>query len=209
MSAPGPELADLHSHLVPGVDDGAQDLDTALKAVSQFLDAGVRRILTTPHLEGSLALRPATLQHRLREIHDGWEILKESVDEMFPSLDLRLGLEIMMEDPLLDLSDSRLTLDGGRFVLIEWPRMQVPPGTGAVVQRLIDQGVVPIIAHPERYLGLDGALKIPEDWRARGARLQVNHGSLLGQYGAAVQGVATRLLRRGMVDLGGVSVSTT
>lgn len=173
----------------------------AVEAVRAFLRAGVTTLVATPHLRGSLTRSPDLLASRLSAFDGGWGRLTAAVEAAGLSADLRRGSEVMMDDPHPDFSDPRIRLDGGRFVLMEWPGLQVPPGTAPVVQRVVEQGWIPVVAHPERYWGLDRELKVVKKWRAAGARLQVNHGSLLGHYGATAQGVAFRLLRRGWVDL--------
>jgi len=76
----------------------------------------------------------------------------------------------------------------------------VPPGTVRVLQRLVDEGYRPIVAHPERYHGMGPSIHLAGQWRQVGAFLQVNYGSLAGRYGAEAQTTAYRLLRRGWVD---------
>jgi protein-tyrosine phosphatase len=88
-------------------------------------------------------------------------------------------------------------LAGTSFVLIEWPRLRVPPGTTKVLERILSAGYRPIIAHPERYIGIDRKLAVIARWREAGAYLQVNHGSLSGRYGAAAKEIAAQLLRGG------------
>lgn len=193
-------IRDLHSHVIPGVDDGAGSLAAGLEALRAFRAAGVTALIATPHLRGSLTLDPPALEARLREVDQAWTDLTSAAGEAGLDLDLRRGFELMMDDPHLDLSDPRVRMDGGRFVLLEWPRLQVPPETGPVIRRITEQGWVPIIAHPERYWGLDRSLSVVQQWREAGASLQVNHGSLLGHYGEEARTVALRLLRRGWVD---------
>jgi protein-tyrosine phosphatase len=195
-----PMITDFHSHLVPNVDDGAETVEMGLEAVTQFIQQGVSRILTTPHLNGSTTLDPEGFEDRMAELDEGWRQIREAVGTVYPGVDFRRGNEIMVDVPVPDLSDERIRLDGGRFVLIEWPRLQVPPATAGVIKRMVEGGYVPIIAHPERYQGIDPKLHVVEEWRTAGAFLQVNHGSLLGRYGGHARETALRLLRRGWVD---------
>jgi protein-tyrosine phosphatase len=193
-------LADVHSHLVPGVDDGARDLDDTLYAVEAMTGEGVRKILTTPHLDGSLTRDPAALEERLDEVTEAWEAAAIAVGERFPEVDFRRGHEVMLDIPDVDFSDPRIRLAGTSFILIEWPRLHIPPGTVHVLENIVADGYRPIIAHPERYIGMDRDLAEAMRWRQAGAYLQVNYGSLLGRYGAEARSTAFRLLRRGWVD---------
>ncbi len=191
-------LADLHSHLVPGVDDGAASLEDALEGVERMTREGIRRIVTTPHLDGSLTRYPEGFRARMEEVDAAWETVSRAVAKHFPEVDFRRGHEVMLDIPDPDLSDPRLRLGGSSFVLVEWPRLQLPPGTIEVLSRMRFAGVKPIVAHPERYIGLE--LEVVAEWRRIGAYCQVNYGSLVGRYGSEARTFAHRLLRRGWVD---------
>lgn len=193
-------FVDIHSHLVPGVDDGARDVPAVLDAVERFTRLSVRRILTTPHIDGSLTLDPARLEERLASVTAAWEIAAEAIGEHFPEVDFRRGHEVLLDVPEVDFSDPRIRLAGTSFVLVEWPRLQLPPGTTRVLAGIRRRGYRPIVAHPERYAGMAQALDVVAQWRDAGAYLQVNYGSLVGRYGQNAQSVADRLLRRGWVD---------
>ncbi len=193
-------LADFHSHLIPGVDDGARDLEDSRESLGLFTRSGVRRIITTPHLQGSLTLDPLGFQAHMEVVDEAWETLQRAASDEFPEVDLRRGHEVMLDVPDPDFSDDRVRLAGTSFILIEWPRLQVPPGTEQVISRLRDQGLRPIIAHPERYHGMDSQMEIAGKWRQAGAYLQVNHGSLVSGFGHRIRERAVEFLERGWVD---------
>lgn len=200
MSAEHTALADVHNHLVPGVDDGARTVDDVLDSVDRLLELGVRRIITTPHIDGSLSHAPAALEERLGEVTAAFERAAEAVGQRFADVEFRRGHEVMLDVPDVVFDDPRLRMAGTSFVLVEWPRLHLPPGTFPVLERICGMGWKPIVAHPERYNGHDEHLQLAESWRAAGAYLQVNYGSLVGRYGSDAQTLAFRLLRRGMVD---------
>lgn len=191
-------FADIHNHLVPDVDDGARTVEETLESVQRLTREGVRKIITTPHLDGSLHLEPASLEERLSEVTEAFEMAAAAVRQHFPEVDFRRGHEVMLDVPDVDVSDPRMRLGGTRFVLLEWPRLHLPPGTARVLRRLHEEGYLPIVAHPERYIGFD--MQLADRWKEAGALLQVNYGSLEGRYGADARGAAFRLLRRGLVD---------
>lgn len=193
-------FSDIHSHLVPGVDDGARDLEDTLTSVRRMTELGIRKILTTPHLDGSVTRNDEAIEARLGEVDEAFDRAASAVREEFPDVDFRRGHEVMLDIPDVDFSDPRVRLAGTSFVLIEWPRLHVPPGTTRVLERIMSDGYRPIIAHPERYIGIDRKLDVIARWRDVGAYLQVNNGSLSGRYGAAAKGIAARLLRRGWAD---------
>lgn len=194
-------ITDLHSHLVPDVDDGAQSVEDTLASVERMTWVGVRRIITTPHINASLTLNPAELNLRLEQVTVAWDGARGAVVEAFPEVEFLRGHEVMLDHPDPDLSDERLHLAGSPFVLVEWPRMQIPPQTGRAVARLASTGVVPVIAHPERYVGMMQQLHLAGEWRRQGAVLQVNHASLSGRYGKDAETAAFRILKRGWADV--------
>jgi protein-tyrosine phosphatase len=193
-------LVDIHSHLVPGVDDGARDVSAVLESVEQMTRQGIRRIVTTPHIEANLTLDRARLDARLSQVSDAWERASQALRETFPEVGFHRGHEICLDVPDADFSDPRIRMAGTSFVLVEWPRLQLPPGTVGVLTRIREKGFRPIVAHPERYAGMNAAIGVAGQWRDAGAALQVNYGSLVGRYGPGPQSNAIRLLRRGWVD---------
>ncbi len=190
-------LADLHNHLVPGVDDGARTLEDVVDSVGRMSRVGIRRIITTPHLTGSLTLEPSELEDRLDEVTEAWEEAAAAVGRHFPDVEFRRGHEIMLDVPDVRFEEPRVRLGGTSFVLVEWPRLHLPPGTTQVLRRIRADGYRPVVAHPERYIGLDAELRIVAEWREAGAYLQVSYGSLEGHYGPDARTTAYRLLRRG------------
>ena len=191
---------DIHNHLVPGVDDGARNVPAVLDSVERMTRAGVRRIVTTPHIQGSLTLDEERYEARLSEVTEAFERAHAAIKGQFPEVEFKRGHEVLIDVPEVDLSDARIRLAGTSFVLIEWPRLQIPPGTPRVIKGIREQGYRPIIAHPERYAGMLRAFGLAGRWREVGAYLQVNYGSLVGRYGSEAQLLAFRLLRQGWVD---------
>jgi protein-tyrosine phosphatase len=192
---------DFHNHLVPGVDDGSDTLVEALEGVERMVAAGFTRIITTPHLDASLLRHdPTEAQAYLERVTERFRSLAERVEESFPTLDLRRGHEIRLDVPECDFQDPRLRLGETSFVLVEWPRFHIPPETVAVLTQLRSQGVRPVVAHPERYAGVERELELVAEWKRAGAYLQVNFGSLVGRYGPDVRRAAFALLREGYAD---------
>jgi protein-tyrosine phosphatase len=182
------------------VDDGARTIEDTREGIERMTRSGIRKIVTTPHIDASLVRDERAYTQHMDWVDRAWEEAKQEATDRFPEVDFRRGHEVMLDIPDPDLSDPRLRLGGSSFVLLEWPRLQLPPGTPEVLARLRMAGIVPIVAHPERYYGFDRELELAGEWRRVGALLQVNYGSLVGRYGADARALAFRLLRKGWAD---------
>lgn len=190
------ELADVHTHLIPGVDDGAPDIESAVRTIVALYGDGVSTIVATPHLSAS-----DPRGSRRARADDTWPELAKAARKYAPGVSLRRGYEIQLDVPDLDLSDPELRLAGSRFALVEFFAFTIPSQSANALAALVSDGYVPIIAHPERYWGYDRDLSVVRGWREAGALLQINSGSLLGEYGESIKSIAQRLLVDGHVDL--------
>ncbi len=191
-----PGLADLHTHVIPYVDDGAPDLESSLRTLQELFESGVTTVVGTPHLNAS-----NPVGKRRTRADQAWPELVERASERLPHLRLHRGYEIQLDTPNLDLGDPELRLAGSRFVLVEFMAFTVPTRSAEVLSRIAQDGYVPILAHPERYWGYDRSFAVVPEWRAAGVLLQVNAGSLLGEYGDSIKMIAHRFLREGWVDV--------
>lgn len=183
-------MIDLHTHLLPAVDDGAATEEVSLDVLARFRAEGVRLVACTPHLRASRLDRALDDALAAR-----FESLRTAAASSGPVL-VR-GWEIMLDEPGADLARPHLSLGGSSAVLVEFPRGAVPVQADRELFRISMSGVVPVLAHPERYHGCTVATA--RAWRAAGAVLQVDAVMLLGT-GAASR-VATALLAEGLVDL--------
>lgn len=198
-------ITDFHSHLIPGVDDGAREPADSAAALGRFRAEGATQIITTPHFMGSLTLDQAQLDARLAEIDAGWELLRAVIAadgvRMGGELRVERGVEVMLDVPDPDLSDARLRLAGGPFALVEYPMLRLPPVNAEfALMELRGRGWIPIVAHPERYRNLDPTLLELARFRRAGAFLQMNAGSLFGDYGKTAAGHARHMLMAGEAD---------
>jgi protein-tyrosine phosphatase len=187
-------VIDFHNHVIPGVDDGAADIDEALAALETMRGQGATVVIATPHINGGTTQDPAALERALAELDRGWEVLRAAAPAE-PRLER--GVELMLDVLAPDLSDPRLRLAGTRFALVEFPFMTVPPNATQALFELQMKGWVPVLAHPERYANASSSLADAAEWRRSGALLQVNAGSLLGRYGERAQKLAWGLVENG------------
>ncbi|HEY2377488.1 MAG TPA: CpsB/CapC family capsule biosynthesis tyrosine phosphatase [Gemmatimonadaceae bacterium] len=182
-------MIDVHTHLLPGVDDGSPSADVSIPILARFAADGVQIVVCTPHLDASRAAAAPYERHL--------EILASLRAAAVESPELKLGWEIMLDQPGADLRDRRLSLGGSSAVLVEFPRMMIPPNASEELFRLRMSGIVPVLAHPERYWGC--TVERVEEWRRVGAVIQTD---VAGVFASGPQGtVAASLLEEGLVDL--------
>jgi protein-tyrosine phosphatase len=193
-----------HNHLIPGVDDGARDAEFSAGALAAYRREGVNQIITTPHFMGSLTHNESGLAARLAEFDAGWEVLRGVADadaaQFGSPMRVERGAEVMLDVPDPKFDDPRIRLAGTSYVLVEYPGLQLPPVNAAMALSIIHRaGWIPVVAHPERYRNLDSLAPLGE-FLAAGALLQVNAGSLFGDYGTKAQARAQEILASGLAS---------
>jgi protein-tyrosine phosphatase len=182
-------MIDIHTHLLPGVDDGSRSIEASVGVLERFARDGVEILVCTPHLDASEA--HAAPHERNAE-------LLAALTAAAPARpQLRLGFEILLDEPGVDLSDPRLGLAGSTARLVEFARMGLPPAAAKEFMRLRMDGLVPVVAHPERYYGCSADLV--ETWRSAGAVIQMDVTAILGP--KRMHRFGEELLARGLVDL--------
>lgn len=181
-------MIDIHTHLLPGVDDGSPSIEASVAVLSRFSGEGVEVLVCTPHLKASHAAQAP--YERYLEILDALRAQSPAQPR------LELGWEIMLDRPGCDLRFREIGLAGSRAVLVEFPRMSVPTGATAELERIVATGRTPVVAHPERYRGC--TLAMVREWREVGAAIQTDSTMLLGQ--GPLAELAKSLLEQGLID---------
>jgi len=182
-------MIDIHSHLLPGVDDGSPSVEASVPVLAEFVQAGVELLVCTPHLDASRAKSAPYERHR--------EILATLRAAAPAGITLELGWEIMLDVPGADLRAPELALADSNAVLVEFPRAAVPPNAAEELFRLRMSGIVPVLAHPERYRGC--SVEQVNVWKQSGAVIQMDVQALGGT--GRTHLVAIALLQAGVVDL--------
>lgn len=187
---------DIHSHILPGVDDGARDLDESLLILKEAVDSGVKEITLTPHFPYNGV--------ELNKITHQFDSFREIVSQRGVDITLNCGTELMLcpELPELIKDDKRLTINGkGKYALIEMPFFELPMYAPSVFFSLLAHGVTPIWAHPERCQEVINDFSVTRILVENGVLLQINAGSLIGMYGKAVKNAASQLTQEGLVSI--------
>ncbi|MFN5580920.1 tyrosine-protein phosphatase [Gemmatimonas sp.] len=182
-------MIDIHSHLLPGVDDGSPSFAVSVPVLQRFCDDGVTTVVCTPHLNASKAAEAPIERYR--------EIFAELQRRAPAGIGLQLGWEIMLDTPHVDLTSRELSLGGSSAVLVEFSRGGLPRGATAELRRLRQSGRVPILAHPERYFGC--TIDAVREWRTVGVVIQTDASVLMGR--GAPAGLARAMLAEGLIDI--------
>jgi tyrosine-protein phosphatase YwqE len=194
---------DMHSHLLPGIDDGSPDTETSLMLIRGLQDLGYRRFITTPHVMEDL------YRNNKSTIQEAYKRLKESID-LQPGfdVDIRYAAEYLLDgnvDNMLAKNTQMLTLKD-KMVLVEVSFVSPPLHFKEVLFELQMKGYQPVFAHPERYGFYHAKPSEYEEIRDMGCLFQCNLLSFSGYYGAPVRQAAEYLVKKGLVDLLGTDI---
>lgn len=192
-------MIDMHSHIVAQVDDGPSSIEEAMQMVKQAVAEGITGIIATPH-----AYHPS--YHASKSaVEKGVTVLKQRIEEAGLSIAIYTGQEIRLQDKTVENLERKeaLSLAASNYVLVELPSSQVPTFTIPLIQKLMGQGFIPIIAHPERNKAIAEKPARLERLVTNGALAQVTAGSVAGHFGKATQRTAMTLIRSNLVHFYG------
>ncbi|MFM8485278.1 MAG: tyrosine-protein phosphatase [Bacteroidota bacterium] len=189
---------DMHSHILPGIDDGAPDVETSLQLIRNLLDMGYRQFIATPHIY------PEIHPNNRETIAHALATLRTALREAGMNVQVDAAAEYMIDDAFDSTlqQGNLLTLPGNR-VLVEMSTMSVPPNLDQSLFQLQLDGYQPVIAHPERYLFVGKSRARFHDWHDRGYELQINLLSVTGYYSPVVKENALYLLKNNLVHFAG------
>jgi protein-tyrosine phosphatase len=190
-------LIDIHTHILPGVDDGSSSLAESIKMLAQAEEIGIKTIFATPHLYFYSRFEQ-TYSTAVQKIAE----LKNATAENGLSLNLNLGFEVYLHPELTSFPHlPKLTLgQKGAFLLVELALGQIPAFVEKACFDLIINGFTPILAHPERNLISSSQLAILERLVLQGVRLQIEAASLIGQNGPELKKASLLLLQKNLVS---------
>ncbi|WP_378950825.1 tyrosine-protein phosphatase [Pelosinus sp. sgz500959] len=190
-------MFDLHSHIIPGIDDGSKNMETSLTMLQIAIQNGTTDIVATPHvIEGEwlptwdrILKECAGLQKKAQKA--GIEI------NIFPGGEVALYLDILkiLKGP------GPYCINGGRYMLVELPSSEIPSFTDDFFFTLQTRGITPILAHPERYPELAKKPEILAEWIRTGVLTQMNGTSITGLMGTRVMETAEFFLRNNMIHV--------
>lgn len=193
---------DMHSHLLPGIDDGSPDAATSVLYIRKMMELGFRKFICTPHIYPDL-------YHNTRDsILAAHNVLTKQLKEASIDVEIHAAAEYFIDDLFADRlqKDEPLLTLHKNFVLVEISFMQPPPDLNNILFDLIVKGYQPVLAHPERYSFYHNKKDIYHRFKDQGCLLQINLLSLTGYYGKGVQDAAHFMVQEKIVDLLGTDL---
>jgi protein-tyrosine phosphatase len=189
---------DLHSHLIPGIDDGSKSMEESIALISRMKELGYKKLITTPH----------TMSHRYPNssniILDGLFAVREELSKRKIDIRLEVASEYYLDEHFISLLNKKDILTfNGNYLLFEMSYVMSPANLNGMVFRMFDAGYQPVLAHPERYVFMHQDFSRYESLKDMGVLFQMNINSLGGYYSKEVKKVAEKLSDSGMINFVG------
>jgi protein-tyrosine phosphatase len=194
--------ADMHSHVLPGIDDGSPDITTSLELIRGFQALGYKKIITTPHVLWEIYPNTTDIiKSKQSEVEK--EITKAGID-----IEFHAAAEYFIDDHFTDQLKKKIPLltISGNMVLVEFSMVNMPMDLQGVLFEMQMQNYQPVLAHPERYTYLFRRKDFFDQLKDAGCYFQLNLLSLSGHYGEDVQKLAEYFLKRNYYDLAGTDL---
>ncbi|PHS73119.1 MAG: capsular biosynthesis protein [Cycloclasticus sp.] len=193
-------MIDLHSHLLPGIDDGSPDIQTSIELASLAVEDGITHMVCTPHIHAG------RYENTLATIQSAKIIFEEALKQQGVDLNIATAAEVRFDIELMtSVKNGDIPLlgewHGKKVILLEFPHGEIPFAAERLTSWLLEQNIIPMIAHPERNKGL---LKTPSKLNVfiqQGCLLQVTAGAVAGGFGVPARELATKLLAQGHVTV--------
>ena len=189
---------DVHSHLIPGIDDGAKTMHDSILLISKLKELGFKKLITTPHIMRDKYPNSSQI------IENGLQKLQEKLLEKGITIEIEAASEYFLDEYFLHLVKERDILTfGDNYVLFELSYTSKPIFLESAIFELISAGYKPVLAHPERYIFLHKNFEEYKWLKRKGLLFQINLNSFSGYYSKDVQKIANKLAEEGLIDFVG------
>ena len=189
-------MKDIHTHILPGLDDGASNLEESLEILKCASSNGVTDVVLTPHY-----IKNSTYNANNKRKKNILEALKKEIKKNNININLYLGNEVYIDENLISLYKEISTINNSRYILIELSLTTKYHLVEKVICELINNNLIPIIAHPERYISYYSDYDFFEILVKKGCLLQGNIGSLYGLHGRKAKKMLKGLLKRNLIHV--------
>lgn len=196
-------MVDVHSHILYDLDDGSSSVDESIELIRKMADTGFTDIILTPHyIEGS------SYVSENKEKREKIAVLKERLAEEKIDVNLYLGNEIFINNNIINLikEDKIYTLNKSKYILVEFPFHNPILNLEDIIYELKYVGLIPIIAHPERYTYFQDDYREVDRLREEGVLFQGNYSSILEGYGKESKKLIKYMLKKGYIDFLGTDI---
>jgi tyrosine-protein phosphatase YwqE len=189
---------DVHSHLIPGIDDGSRTMDETMEILRKFKDLGYKKVITTPHIMSDY------FNNNKEIIYGGLEKVREEIKKEGLNIEIEAAAEYYTDTMFQELIEKKDILTfGNNYVLFELSFQYEPANVKEVIFELTSAGYQPILAHVERYPYYVNKWNKIEEYTDRGVKLQLNLNSLTGGYGKDIKKMAEALIEKDLIDMVG------
>ncbi len=190
-----PFATDIHSHILPGIDDGSPDVETSILLIKGLMELGIRRSVATPHIISDM------YRNNADTINAALTLLKDELVKQKMKFEVTAAAEYMMDAYFFELlqQKSKLLTIKDNIVLTEFSYASMPDNPEQMAFTIITEGYSPILAHPERYPYYNSNFKMYHHLKDLGFALQVNLLSLTGYYGRDAAKAAAYMLKNDLV----------
>ena len=186
---------DIHSHLIPSIDDGAKNIDESISLIKALKEIGYKKLITTPHIMSDAYKNSAS------NIYAGLDVVKERLIQENISIELDVGAEYYLDDGFYDkLKNSKVMSINNKYLLFETSYLAQPIELEDMIFTISSSGYIPLMAHPERYRYIKDLDKEYNRLKELGVMFQCNINSFGGYYGKDAQEKAKYLSKNGMID---------
>lgn len=192
-------MIDIHTHILPGMDDGARDIHETVEMARQAVKNGTTAVVATPHCN-----MPGIYDNYFGTAYiEAYDKAVKAIKEEGIPLEIYPGMEVFATHNLPELIVDKkiMPLNQSRYILIEFQFDENPDYVENILKRVREVGARPVIAHPERYEFVNDNPQIAYEWRKNGYLLQVNKGSLQGRFSSEVQKTAYKLLEHSLISV--------
>ncbi len=186
---------DIHSHLLPTIDDGAKDIESSIELILGLKKLGYTKLITTPHIK--IDSYPNTFD----SIKKAFDFLQKTLEKKNIEIDIAFGAEYYVDENFVKLLNKKQILSfGENYILFEFSYVYKPINLFEIIYEIQESGYQPILAHPERYLYFHKDFDTYHRLKEQGVYLQLNLNSTVGYYSKPVQNIAKKLCDRGLID---------
>lgn len=193
--------ADMHSHLIPGIDDGAKTIEDSIALIKRLYELGYRKLITSPHIMSDYYRNTPEI------INDGLEKVRAAIKNESIDIEISAAAEYYLDDGFLHkLENEKLMSFGDNYLLFEISYINCPDNLKEIIFRMQVLGYKPVLAHPERYPFWFNRFDEYHDFKDQGVLLQINVNSLSGYYGIEAKKTAEKLIDNQMVSLIGTDM---